>query len=73
MTHTRITIDPSVLAGHPVISGTRVPVSLVLNLVSRGLTFGDIQHEYPELTVPDIQAAVAYAEERVKREEVLTA
>ncbi len=69
----RIIIDPAILAGHPVISGTRIPVSLVLNLVSHGYTFADIQKEYTELTGPDIQVAVAYAEERVKREEVLTA
>lgn len=73
MTTMRIVIDPAILAGHPVIRGTRIPVSLVLNLVSHGYTFADIQKEYPELSPPDIQAAIAYAEERVKREEILSA
>ena len=31
----RIVIDPAIIAGHPVVRGTRIPVSLVLNLVSR--------------------------------------
>ena len=73
MTTMRIVIDPAIIAGHPVVRGTRIPVSLVLNLVSHGLTFADIQKEYTELTQPDIKAAVSYAEERVKREEILTA
>lgn len=73
MTNTRIIIDPTILAGHPVIAGTRVPVSVILNYLSHGATFKHIQKDYPELTTQDIKAAVSYAEERVRREEVLVA
>lgn len=73
MIHTRILIDPAILAGHPVVRGTRIPVSLILNLLSHGHTFEEIGRQYPELTRLDIQAAVSYAEERVKREEVFAA
>lgn len=71
MVNKRIIIDPAILAGHPVIAGTRVPVSVILNYLSHGAAFAHIQKDYPELTARDIQAAVSYAEERVKREEVL--
>lgn len=70
MTKTTITIDPTILAGHPIIKGTRVPVSLILNLLAHGYTFEKIVREYPELTTEDIKNAVFYAEERIKREEI---
>lgn len=73
MNNIRVVIDPKILAGHPVIFGTRIPVSLVLNLFSHGYTIGRIMKEYPELSRQDIEAAVSYAEERLKREEVFSA
>lgn len=72
MTFTNIVINPDILAGHPVIKGTRIPVSLVLNLLSHGYSFDKIIKEYPELTKDDIKSAVLYAEERIKREEIFT-
>ena len=73
MNKAHIVVDPKILAGHPVISGTRIPVSLVLNLFSHGYTVGRIREEYPELSTQDIEAAASYAEERLKREEVFSA
>lgn len=73
MTFTNIVIDPNILAGHPVIKGTRIPVSLILNLLSHGYTFEKIMNEYPELKVQDIKSAILYAEERIKREEIYPA
>jgi len=73
MTFSNIVIDPDILAGHPVIKGTRIPVSLILNLLSHGYSFEKIISEYPELTINDIKNAVSYAEERIKREEILPA
>ena len=67
----RIIVDPNILAGHPIIKGTRIPVSLVLNLLSHGYNFTKIIQEYPELTIDDIKCAISYAEERIKREEIL--
>lgn len=72
MTFTNIIINPDILAGHPIIKGTRIPVSLILNLLSHGYTFDKIIKEYPELTRADIKSAVLYAEERIKREEIFT-
>lgn len=73
MTIARIIVDPSILAGHPIVKGTRVPVSLILNLLSHGYTFDKIIEEYPELTHEDIKSAISYAENRIKREEIFPA
>jgi uncharacterized protein (DUF433 family) len=66
----RITIDPQILVGKPVIKGTRIPVSLILNLLSHDYTFDQVMEDYPTLTADDIRAAIAYAEARIKNEEV---
>lgn len=73
MTLTNIVIDPNIASGQPVIKGTRIPVSLILNLLSHGYTFEKIRHEYPELTVSDIRNAIVYAEKTIKREEIYPA
>ena len=65
------TVDPEVLVGKPVITGTRIPVSLVLNLLAHDYTFDRIVEAYPILTADDIRAAIAYAGARRDREVVL--
>lgn len=67
--HDRITIDPEILAGKPVVRDTRIPVHLILNLLGHGYTFDRIAEAYPALTREDIQAAIAFSESRLKREE----
>jgi len=59
--HGRIAVDPNILVGKPVIAGTRIPVSLVLNLLAHGYDVARILHAYPSLTEEDVQAALAYA------------
>jgi len=66
----RIALDPSILAGKPVIAGTRIPVSLILNLLRHGYDFDRIVQAYPTLSKADVQAAIAYAEARIGREEI---
>ena len=65
----RITIDPNILVGKPVITGTRIPVSLILNLIAHDRTFEQIIEDYPNLTVQDIKAALAFAEDYVDRQD----
>lgn len=65
-----IVVDPGVLAGKPVVRGTRIPVSLVLNLLANGYDFDRIMKAYPPLTREAIRAAVTYSERRMDREEV---
>jgi uncharacterized protein (DUF433 family) len=57
----RIVIDPEVLAGKPVIRGTRVAVELVLELLAAGQSETEILANYPGLEREDILACLAYA------------
>ena len=56
----RISIDPNVCFGKPCIKGTRIWVSLILDLLASGMTVTDIIAEYPYLKDDDILAAIAY-------------
>ena len=66
----RITIDPQVLVGKPVIKGTRIAVEFVVDLLARGWTVEQILHEYDHLAVEGIQACLAYASDTLKSERV---
>ena len=57
----RITIDPNVLVGKPVIKGTRLSVEYILNLLAHGATAADIVGEYQGLTPEDVQACLLFA------------
>ena len=59
----RITIDPNICFGKPCIGGTRVWVSLILDYLANGMTPEEILEEYPQLTLEDIRAAIAYGTE----------
>ena len=59
----RISVDPRTCFGKPCIRGTRIWVSLILDLLSLGLSIEDILEEYPQLTREDILACVAYGAE----------
>ncbi len=67
----RIEINPRILAGKPVIKGTRVPVALVLNLLANGYTVARILQAYPNLTKPGVLAAIRYSRERINREMIM--
>ena len=67
----RIEINPKVLAGKPVIKGTRVPVALILNLLANGYTVARILQTYPNLTKPGVLAAIRYSRERIDREMIM--
>ena len=62
----RITINPAVCGGKPCIKGTRIWVSLVLNLLADGMPEAEVRTEYPELTHEDILAAIAYGAEAAR-------
>lgn len=59
----RISIDPNVCFGKPCIKGHRIWVSLVLDMLSEGMSVGDILEEYPQLQREDIHACLAYGAE----------
>jgi uncharacterized protein (DUF433 family) len=66
----RITFDPDILAGKPVIKGTRISVELILELLANGWSFEQILENYPQLSMQDIRAAIRYAAEVLKSERV---
>ena len=57
----RITVDPNVCGGKPCIRGTRIYIAVILDGLAEGLTSEQIIEHYPQLTVEDIHAALAYA------------
>jgi uncharacterized protein (DUF433 family) len=66
----RISLDPKVMTGKPVIRGTRVPVELIVRMLAQGISEGDILREYPRLQPDDIRAALAYAAQVLAHEDV---
>ena len=66
----RISIDPLVCGGKPCIRGTRIWVSLVLDLLAGGMSEADVRAEYPQLMHEDVLAAIAYGAE-ASRERVI--
>lgn len=57
----RITSDPLILSGKPIIRGTRISVEMVLEWIASGASRSDILSRYDQLTPEDIDQALAYA------------
>jgi len=70
MDHPRIALDPDVLAGKPVVRGTRLSVEFVIGLMADGWSEADIQGNYPGLAHEDIIACLAYARDTLTGEKV---
>lgn len=66
----RISFDPRVLVGKPVVKGTRIAVELVVDLLANGWTQEQILDSYPNLTAKDIRACLGYASELLHAEHV---
>ncbi len=57
----RITANPEIFGGKPIIRGMRVSVELVLSLLAQGVTVDEIVEDYPDIEPDDIRACLAYA------------
>ena len=67
----RIAVNPQIHFGKPCVSGTRIPVQNVLELVREGLSFAEIIRDYyPDLELHDIRACVQYAIDVVAVEDI---
>ena len=64
----RINIDPQICGGKPCIRGTRIWVSLILDLLASGMAEAEIIAEYPTLKRDDILAAIAYGAEAAREQ-----
>jgi len=73
MTEDRIVLDPGVLAGKPVIRGTRLSVEFVIGLMADGWSEADILANYPTLSRTDIAACLSYARDLLNSEKVFPA
>jgi uncharacterized protein (DUF433 family) len=73
MVHERITIDPSIMFGKPVIKGTRITVEQILRKISAGMTDEQILIDHPHLQSADIRAAAAFAADHLANEEIVLA
>ena len=69
----RTTLDTAVLAGKPVIRGSRLAVDFIVGLMGQGWTEADILRNYPGLTHDDIAACLQYASEILQSEKVYPA
>ena len=66
----RIVLNPQVLAGKPVVKGTRLAVEFVVGLLAQGWKEADVLANYPNLTRQDLLACLAYAQQALERERV---
>ncbi len=57
----RITVDPNVCGGRPVIRGLRIRVKDILDMLAGGATHEQILADYPYLEADDIVAALQFA------------
>jgi len=67
----RIVFDPKILAGKPIINGTRMSVEFILELLSSGMSVSEIIKEYPHLKREDVLAAIEYAAKTIKHEDLI--
>ncbi len=54
----RIEINPKILGGNPVFKNTRIPVSIIIQMIRDGASFDKIIQEYPRLSIEDIKSAL---------------
>ena len=66
----RITVDPEILVGKPIVKGTRLAVEFIIDLLAQGWKEDEILANYPGLTPEDIRACLEYASELVHSETV---
>lgn len=66
----RITVDPKIMVGKPIIRGMRITVEQILEALAAGVSEQEILDDYPVLEPGDIKAVLLYANELVKEERV---
>ncbi len=64
----RITANPQIMLGKPVIKGTRITVEFILEQLAEGASIEEILAEYPGLAREDIQACLAYSHDVISRD-----
>ena len=67
----RITVDPEVCHGKPVLRGLRYPVGWLLDLLGSGMSYDEVLSDYPDLEMDDIQAALVYASKLAQVKQII--
>ena len=62
----RIVLNHKIMAGKPIIQGTRLTVNFILNLLAHGASESEILNEYKDLTIEDIQACFLFATKSIE-------
>lgn len=68
----RITVNPQIMIGKPIIKGTKLTVDYILNLLAYGSTVEEILAEYEGLTRDDIQACLLFASKTLENTEFMS-
>jgi len=66
----RITINPDIFNGKPIIRGLRIKVENMLALLDQGVTMQEILEDFPDMELNDIKACLAYARTLVANESI---
>lgn len=66
----KIEINPKVCNGKPVLKGTRIPVSVILEQIADGASWDEMLSDYPELQKEDIKAALFYAIDYIEQSDI---
>ncbi len=66
----RIVVDPEILAGKPIVRGTRISVEMVIGLLADGWSENDILKNYPGLRQEDVSACLAYARDVISQDAI---
>jgi len=69
----RITSDPAILGGKPIVRGTRISVEIILEWIAAGATRDDVVRKHPHLNLEDIEQALGYAAASVRNEALINA
>ena len=64
----RITTNPDVMVGKPVVKGTRIPVERVVAHLANNPDLADLFAAYPDLILADVKACLAYAHHAVEKQ-----
>ena len=67
----RITVDPEIMLGKPIIAGTRITVEAILTKLSDGYSSEEVVECFPTITREDVLAALSYSADVVGREEMI--
>jgi uncharacterized protein (DUF433 family) len=73
MTMDRIELNPKVCNGKPVIKGTRIPISVIIEQIAQGESWDDLLKGYPELKKEDIKTALLYVRASLDHTEIRAA